>query len=175
MIRKLICKAAFLASAMALPFTAMAGENGLYGSLGAGIADLDGASVAIGQARLGYSFLDNFALEADGSVGLNKDTSDVLGVMVETKIDYAGAGFAVLKLPAGDNFEMFVRGGYQFTKATATSGMTSVSATEDGIAFGAGVQYWFAGKNGVRVDYTNYGFDGGASADLFTLSFSRKF
>lgn len=163
--KKLILAASAIA-ALGSVQSAQAGEKGqAYGEIGATWYDVD--SSAFGAvARLGYEFTENVALEAEGTVGVADDN----GVGVNTSF----AGFAVGKLPVGENSEVFARIGYH----TTDFDVLGLSASFDDVAYGAGFKYGLNEKNAIRADYTRYEVSGGGlstGSDTVTVTFARKF
>jgi len=183
--------AACLLPAAALAQTAPAATNstGFYGTLGylgTNTQDLDLGAI---QGRLGYRFLPWLGVEGEGAFGVKNDKSSQIinGVTVDSKVHLRdqeaiyGVGF----LPLSPNFELFGRVGYghEGAKVTATAlaagGPVTVAdkVAGDSWNFGAGGQWFFDDKNGIRADYTRYEFtprDSG-HADTWALSYVRKF
>jgi len=113
------------------------------------------------DAKLGYAFTEYLGAEVEGAIGIGDDD----GIELDSHL----AAFMVARLPAGDNFDLFVRGGY-FTASISGDG-GGVDA--DGFGIGGGGQYFLTDNDGIRLEYTYLDDDG--SADQFTLSYVRKF
>ena len=154
--------------------TAQAQDNDVYGNLGVDSYDFD--SFGIG-AKLGTTFQDYFGAEVQGTIGITDDEFTIFGDTIEAKVDFGVAGFAVLRSPVGDDFAVFVRGGYHYTEASAKlNGVDLGSVSDDGFAAGIGGEYMFNASNGIRAEYTYMDFsESDSSGDLFSLSYVRKF
>ena len=68
-----------------------------------------------------------------------------------------------------ENVNLFVRGGF----AAGEVDVGGTSASEEGAAYGAGVEAFFTANDGVRLDYTSYDF--GTDANVWSVSYVRKF
>ena len=162
--KKLLIAASAAALSLAAPALAHA-EASLYGTVGYANLDVDPVTLGAIQARLGVDVTPHIALEGEASFGIADD--DILGVSVDLSNSYGL--FAVAKLPVSENVQIFVRGG--IASAEIDVGGTSVS--DDGAAYGVGVQGFFTANDGVRFEYTRYDF--GGDADVWALSYVRKF
>lgn len=166
----------FGASIAALALTAMpaqAGEGQGYGNLGVIMYDIDAGAFGI-VARGGYDISQNFAIEAEGSLGVIKDKETIGTVEVKTGVDFSAGAFAVAKAPISENMEIFARGGYYFANAEARSGSVAADVDLDGLAFGGGLQLNMKNNNGIRFEYTRYDEDGGGF-DSVAVSYVKKF
>lgn len=146
-------KTILAASAALVAMGGVANAQG-YANLGAGYIFGD-AEIPTGVLRLGADMGPNFGLEAEGQLGLGSDTQ--AGTSLE--IDHIIAGFARVRGQVGPNAEIFARAGYYFSEASATTGAVTVSADDDDFAVGVGAQFGLGGRTGIRLDYTNFGFD----------------
>jgi len=162
-----ILKASIAALALtALASTAHAGDQGeAYINLGANLAKLDtGAGFDIDfttiSGKIGYNFTDYLGFEVQGDIGVDGEFG--------ADLDHLIGGFAVVRVPAGENFELFARGGV-FTAKVSGGG---ASASDEDFAVGAGGQMFFTEKDGIRIEYTNLAFE---DAHVFGASYVRKF
>ena len=178
-------------SIAALALSAFAGNayandgSGAYGNIGVDMfnADIDDGSATAWALSgvLGYNFTENFGIEGQGSFGIAGEEVDG----VDFGLDSSFAGFGVVRLPAGENFDIFARGGYHFSQISASNGGVSIGVDTDGFAVGAGGQYFFSPNDGVRLEYTYYDLqvgdvavitvDDSGSANSVKLSYVRKF
>ncbi|RYG02195.1 MAG: porin family protein [Caulobacteraceae bacterium] len=127
-----------------------------YGSVGYSHHDLEGADVGAIQGRLGARFGQYVGVEGEIGLGVLKDNLSVGGVDGEAKMNYSAAAYAVGFLPVGEKADLYVSG--------------------ESWNYGAGGQYLFDGKNGVRADYTRHDFtDGGGKADVYSVGYVHKF
>ena len=147
---KVIAALAALAAAISLTAPAHAQETGVYAN--GGYTHLDANDVTLGgvTGRLGYQFHPNFAVEGEASFGVKDDTVGAVNVELDHSIGVFGVGI----LPVTPEFDVFGRVGYGQVKASASVPGFNVAADEDGFAYGAGAQYMFTPKFGVRGDYT---------------------
>lgn len=156
--------------------SAQAQDSGAYAGLGVISYDDDLAGI---EAKLGYSFNKYFGVEAQGSIGTNREseTLDIASdsVTVGAKVDYSVAAFAVARLPLGKKFEIFARGGFHNSQTSVEIDDDSISdfnVTETGLAVGGGVQYNFNTKNAIRYEYT---YLDEVDGNTYSLGYVRKF
>lgn len=135
-----------------------------YINLGAGYT-FDDIEVFTGVARVGVNLGANFGLEAEGQIGLDDDTIGATSV----DIDHILAAFARVRGQVGPNTEIFGRIGYYTSESTATTGAVSVSGDDDDFAAGFGAQFGLGSRTGLRLDYTNFGFDTDSNQVTATL------
>ena len=154
--------------------SAQAQDSGAYANLGVILYDDDPDLSGI-EAKLGYSFNKYFGVEAQGSIGTNRESDTIDSVTVDAKVDYSLAAFAVARLPLGKKFEVFARGGLHNTQASVEiedGSIPDFDLTETGLAVGGGVQYNFNKKHAIRYEYT---YLDDIDANTYTLSYVRKF
>jgi hypothetical protein len=169
------------AAASALAFTATqaaaqeASYPAVYGNLGYSFVD-GGSNITLGavNARVGGRLHKYFGVEGEGALGVDSDTTTVSGVPVKVKLKHSFAAYAVGFLPLAPNFDVFVRGGYGSIKLSASALGATVSDSDDSWNYGAGGQYLFDGKNGVRVDFTRHDY-GGGHANVWSAAYVRNF
>ena len=150
--------------------------TGAYGTLGYSHVDAGDVGLGTVQGRLGYKFHPNFAVEAEGALGVDTDSARIGAVAYDAKVKHSVAAYGVGIVPLGDKLELFARGGYGNTKVKVSAPGLAVSGDGDSWNYGAGAQYAFDGRNGVRADYTRHDFrHNGGSADVWGLSYVRKF
>ena len=170
---------------------AQAQDSGFYGAIGATSYDFDFYGV---EGKLGYNINEFFAIEGQAGTGLIDNEEELGGFEFETNIDYNVGLFGVVRAPLGQNFEVFARGGYHATELSTEiefdddddNGLDddddeiTETISADGFAYGGGIQYFFNGRDGLRLEYTGYdlgsvnGVDAG-TADAVSLSYTRKF
>jgi len=148
-----------------------------YGTLGYSQLDQSDGDLGAVTGRLGAKFNPNFAVEGEASVGVKDDDFQVLGVDGSVKHDYDVAAYAVGILPINDQFELFARGGYGYSKIKAELG--GISRTGDGESwnYGAGANFYFDQQNGIRGDWTRRDFTDSDSGevDVYSVSYVRRF
>jgi hypothetical protein len=121
---------------------------------GDGGADLGGIT-----GRVGVGFGQHFAVEGEGSFGVNDDNG--------TELDSELGVFGVAKLPISPQFDIFARVGWSRIE-------TSPGGDQDGVAYGVGGQWNLTEKDGIRGDVTRHDYDVG-DVDAYSLSYVRKF
>lgn len=165
-----------LLPAAALAQTANSGTT-FYGTLG--YADTDVSSVNLGaiQGRIGARFGQYLGVEGEVSGGVKNDKVRVGGTDIKVKLDNQEAIYGVGFLPLSPNFDLLARVGYGHTETSGSVAGVSATGKGDSWNYGAGGQYTFDGKNGVRVDYTRESFQdsGEKDADVWAVSYVRKF
>lgn len=172
-------KFAFITLAIsACSVSAQAQDSGAYAGLGVISYEADPDLSGL-EARLGYNFNKYFGVEAQGSLGTNREseTFDISSesVTVDVKVDYSAAAFVVARLPLGKKFEVFARGGLHNTQASVEIDDGSIpdfNKTETSFAVGGGAQYNFNRKHAIRFGYT---YLDGIDADTVSLGYVRKF
>jgi len=161
----LIAAAGVAALAMAAPAAAET-----YGSIGYSKIDVDPVNVGAITGRFGWASESFFGVEGEASFGLDDDT--VAGVKAELKTDIGV--YAVARLPLNEQFRLLARVGYARTEVEYTPGG---DADSDHLAWGLGAEWFFDAANGARLDWTQRDTedDIGQDADVFTLSYVRRF
>jgi hypothetical protein len=170
------------ASAQNLPSFAPVSFNAGVGYTGISLPSTNLGAVTF---RAGADFGKYVGLEAEGAFGAG-DADNYIGALTavtKTHLNDEYAGYAVVRYPVLPNANVFARGGYghsdikvsAFNQTTQTGG--SVTAGADSWNYGAGAQYFFDAKNGLRAEYTRYDFvdRGVTSADTWSISYVRKF
>jgi outer membrane immunogenic protein len=175
-----VIAAAFVASTAvfaALPAAAQTEAlPSFYGNLGYTFVDGDGGNLGAITGRLGARFHKYIGAEAEAGIGVDSDRQTVGAATIRTKLKHSFAGYAVAYLPVTPQFELFARGGYGTTRLNVKASGLSVSGSDESWNYGAGGQYLFDGKNGVRAEYTRYDFgDSAGHANTWSVSYVRKF
>ena len=150
-------KTILAAAVAAIALGGVANAQG-YANVGAGymFGDVDLPTVVL---RGGADLNPNFGLEAEGQFGVDSDTIGATSV----ELDYALAAFARVKAPVSPNASVFGRLGYYYSQSSATTGAVEVTAHDDDFAVGAGAEFVLGARTGLRLDYTNFGFDDDAN------------
>lgn len=152
--KKFAILAAVAATAlMAAPVSAHAQA---YAGAGYTQFEYDGGDIGAATGRLGYRLHPNFAVEGEGSVGVDDDDA--------VELNHNLGAYARAILPVTSNFDVHGRLGYQTTEIDTPFG----EAEDDGIAYGAGAEYRFTQNLGIRADYTRMEGDEG-EADAISL------
>ncbi len=156
--------AALLASA-----PAMAQDAGPY--INAGVSRYSEADInaTLIGGRVGYSFNPNFAVEAEGGIGVDGDRIGPVSV----DIDGTLGGYGVARLPVSENVNLLARAGYQHTWASAETAGFKAEEDDGSFAIGVGAEFMFNETNGIRADYTSY--TDGDDTDSVAVSYVLKF
>jgi hypothetical protein len=131
--------------------------------------------------RAGADFGKYLGVEGEGSFGVSDAAVSLGDVSAKTHLNNAYAGYFVGRYPIMPNGNLFARVGYGHIDArqSAAAGGQSASVAEgvDTLNYGAGGEYLFDGKNGLRIEYTRYDLrtDNAKDADTWSLSYVRKF
>lgn len=148
----------------------------LYGNLGYSNYD-DHSDTSAVTGRLGARFGRYLGVEGEAGTGFATGDTHVYGDTAHVRLNGEYAAYAVGYLPVMPNADLFARIGYGATDSTVTGSTYQFGQYRQGVAYGAGGQYFFNNSpNGVRVDYTrmDYGPTTGQS-DTWSLAFVRKF
>ncbi len=165
--------------------------GGVYGNLGWSENQVQGANTGSVTGRVGGRFGRYVGVEAEGSIGVNSgDRTFMPGAVNQTDVavkqQLAGAVYGVGFLPLTPNFDLLARVGYGGSRYDIDpTGVAGYRVNENGIRYGAGAQYFFDGKNGLRVDYTRQEmnnptdpggyFNGKDHANVWAVAFAHKF
>lgn len=105
--------------------------------------DLDGPEVGGLTGRLGYRFSPNFAVEGEGTFGVDDDEG--------VELNHALGAYAMGILPFGSSgLSAHGRIGYQTVEVDTPLG----DADDDGLAYGVGLGWNITERVGLRADYT---------------------
>jgi len=156
--------------------SAQAQDSGLYGNIGAEAFEFDSYNIV---ARLGYQVSRNLSVEGQGSLGVIDEEVEGFDVGVDNSL----AIFAKGSIPISDQFSLFTRTGYHFTKFGVDGDDLEGSVKIDGFAFGGGVEYLLDGQSGLRADVTFLdssdnnidGIDFSGRAETYAITYIRKF
>ena len=147
------------------------------GSVGYTVLDADDANLGAITGRVTAKVSPYFGVEGEASFGVKDDEVSFGGLTGDLSHEYDAAAYVVGTLPISPNFELFGRVGYGTTSIKAD--VAGFSATEDGesVNYGAGANYFFDARNGVRADWTRRDFtdDTGGELDTYGLSYVRRF
>ena len=140
---------------------AMAQDAQSYGNIGYSLTDIDDAEFGSIHVRAGARY-DHLGGEVEGNIGVDSDNA--------ADLDAAVAVYGTAWFDIGENFAILGRVGAGYTWYSAPG----FEDSEFSFNYGVGAQYTF-GANGVRADYTRWDFSDLEEADVFSLSFVRKF
>ena len=165
--KTLIAAAAAAAALTAAPAMAQDFSNvELYGSLGYAHYDED-VNLGAVQGRLGARFGRFVGVEGEAAFGVSDD--DIGGVDVE--LNRQMAIYAVGFVPVGNNFDIIGRVGVGNTGLE----VGGVDVDDDSMNYGVGAQWSWDDNNAIRGDWTRHDFDNGGDANVWSLSYVRKF
>ena len=167
------------ASAQTLPaYLAPVSYNAGIGYTG---VQTSGADLGAITLRAGADFGKYFGVEGEGSFGVNDQNGSIGSVATKLHLNDQYAAYGVARYPLLPNANIFGRVGYGHSDIKGTASLNNVSASQtvglDSVNYGAGAEYFFDGKNGVRAEYTRFDFQshGAQDADTWTVSYVRKF
>lgn len=124
--------------------------------------DADGADIGAATGRLGYRFGPNFAVEGEGSVGLDDEDG--------VELNHNAGLYAVGIVPLTERFDLHGRVGYQQTEVGAPIG----DFDDEGLGYGVGATYRVTPNVGVRADWTRLEGDE-AEADAISVGAQFNF
>jgi outer membrane immunogenic protein len=166
------------AAAACLPLAAHAQSASMfspttfYGDVGYAGTHADDVDLGAIQGRLGARFGRYLGVEGELSTGVK---SDSVG-STDIKLRNQEAAYAVGFIPVTPKFDIIGRVGYGGTTLREKTAGVSTTDTEESWNYGAGAQYSFDGKNGIRADYTRQDFQHGpVKADVWSLGYVRNF
>ena len=175
MIRTLLAAAAVAAIAVPAAAQTVSEPRG-YGTLGYTHLEGDTPSVGAVTGRLGVDVLPWLAVETEASIGVKDNKFDIAGAEGTNEHQWDAAGYVVGKVPVGDRFSVFARGGYGHTELTRTVAGSETDIGGDSWNYGAGAEMALGGNTGVRADWTRRDFrEGDVKADAYSLSLVRRF
>jgi opacity protein-like surface antigen len=165
-----------LAAAAAVSLLAIAApaSAGVYGSLGYSNFDADEQDFDALTGRLGWGGDDKwYGAEAELSVGLGEER-DLGPPIVDKSITSNIAAYAVAHFDVAESFTVYGRVGYSVLRVEQDPG---IDFSADGPAYGAGVQFNFGEKDGIRLDYTYHDFDTDLNThvNVYSVSWVRRF
>ncbi|MEE2525501.1 porin family protein [Hyphobacterium sp. HN65] len=175
MMRTLVLSTVLAAAASAASFA----DDGDF-TLGAGLStigvseggfDVDVSAVTL---RGGYEFTRFLGFEGQLDIGVDGDTVMFNNTPVDVDVNMAASLFGVARAPISENANLFARIGYTTANIEASVPGFGLTDDADGFAYGVGGEFFFDGRNGVRIDYTRHELDD-ADADVFGISYVRRF
>jgi len=171
--------AAAAAATMALaPAMAQAQETvepGAYVNLGAAYATQSGIHLGAIQGKVGYRFNNWLGVEGEAAFGVDDDSVRVGAAKAKVELKHQLAAYVIGFAPVATNTDLFARLGYGTTKIGASAAGVGASGSDESVNIGAGVQHHFDGKNGVRVEYLRSEYNDGGHANVWGVSYSRRF
>jgi hypothetical protein len=180
--KSLIAAAALAAVGTALPSISLAEQStsptGFYGNLGYANAHQDGVDLGAIQGRLGYRYNNYLGAEGELAVGVKGDTLAVApGVDANVKLRHEEAIYGVGFLPVSPKFDLLGRVGYGGSTIRTSVANLHSSDADNSWNLGAGAQYHFDGKNGLRADFTRaeYLGHGDDHANVWSVAYNRRF
>ncbi|RKR03796.1 outer membrane beta-barrel protein [Maricaulis maris] len=166
---------------LAMVGTASAQDDAFTLSGGYSQIQLDDFKLDAVTFRAGYDVNAYFGFEGQLDIGLGDDTvatcpagAACLVADPSVGLDYGVGLFAIGRLPVGERFSLFARGGYvhnEFsTNFSYTGGMDANS-----FAWGAGAELALTQAGSLRFDYTRTDYDGFGNGDAYSLAYVHRF
>jgi len=171
----------FLAAAAAAGLTAFAAPafaQNIEGSIGYSSVDLDPGDLGAITARVTWNANDIFGIEGEASFGVRDETVAFAGPPAGTadvELKHAVAVYGVAGMPVGENGRVFARVGYGTQEVEASNTAVAVTGDDQSVNYGVGASWFFDGRNGVRGDWTRHDFNDGGDADVWSVSYVRRF
>jgi hypothetical protein len=169
------------ASAQSVALPSYLGPVSYNASLGyTGIA-WAGNNLGAVTLRAGADLGKYLGVEGEGSFGVSDATVSLAGANAKTHLNNAYAGYFVGRYPIMPNGNLFARVGFGHIDAQQSASFRGVGGTirdgVDSLNYGAGGEYFFDPKNGLRIEYTRYDLrtNDAKDADTWSLSYVRKF
>lgn len=158
--------------------SAPAFAQGMYADVGYQYIsiDEDGAEADLGAVtgHVGYNFSEWFALEAEGGIGVQDETFNVLGTDVDISLNHIVGAYARANVPLGQRAGLFARVGAVNAEVEVSGGGFSDSGSDSGVGYGAGGEFMFTPTFGIRGEYTRYDIED-LEADTATVAAVFKF
>lgn len=178
--RKVMMLAA-LAAVAATPAMAQSNNSGWsmdqargYGSLG--YTYLEDSYTGAVTGRMGVDLNRYLAVEAEVGVGVKDKDFQVAGVDGTLKHEWDAAGFVVGKVPVGERFNVFARGGYGHTEMKREIAGITTDEGGDHWSYGAGAEFKMNDNSGIRADWTRREYKGDRdAADGYNVSYVHRF
>ena len=116
-------------------------------------ADIEPTSAIV---RIGYGFVDNFAVEGRAGFGLSDDRTQTGDADVD--IESIFSGYLVGYLPVANRFSVYGLAGYSVvdTEVTAIASGNSITGDGDGFSYGIGAEADFTDSISGYVEYIEY-------------------
>jgi len=174
-----------IAAAAAVSAFAMAGAASaqVYGTVG--YSYLDGDKVNLGgvTGRVGWKSDTPFGVEAEGSIGTDKDTTAKGPTALRIHMAHQWAGYVTATGKVTDTFSAMARVGYGNMNVKTTQAATFAGAPVNFLEnfnswnYGVSGQWVYDGANGLRLDYTRMNLNGNRLKDFnnFSISWVHKF
>ncbi|WOI54666.1 porin family protein [Parvularcula sp. LCG005] len=149
--------------------------DGVNLGIGYSVLSVDDVDFDAVNLRAGYDFNDYFGVEAETLIGVGEEDFSIGAVSGDAELNYSFGAYGKAQYPVTDQFSVFARAGWVTSEVEADIAGLAIDESEDGLAYGAGAEYRFTDKHGVRADYTRYDFDDDAEADLYSASYVYRF
>ena len=149
-----------------------------YGTLGYTNAQVSGdgnPDFSAITGRLGARFGKYFGVEGELTGGLNSENVTIGGTSGSVRLNDQYAAYAVGFLPVSSNADLLARIGYGNTDFHTSFPGGSFKGSDNSWNYGVGGQYFFDGANGVRAEYTRANYKDIPDANVWSLSYVRKF
>jgi outer membrane immunogenic protein len=164
--------AAFSAPAMAQDAASNTGVT-WYGNLGYTGIDAAHTDLSAVDGRIGARFGAHFGVEGEAAFGVGHENA---GAGTNVRLNDEEAIYGVGYLPINPKVDLFARIGYGH-QDFHFSGAFPGHENADSFNYGAGAQYFWDGKDGVRGEYTRVDSQGHGVPDANTwgINYVRKF
>ena len=127
-------------------------------------------TAAVGRA--GFYISDNVAIEGRYGFGLSDDT---VSGGISGELDNFVGGYVSGHLPLADRLSLYGVVGYTNAKVTLKSGGLELSASDSGLSYGAGVNFFLLGNLGLNAEYMQYLSESGYDLSAVSLGVVLNF
>lgn len=109
-----------------------------------------------GVVRFGHFFVNNLALEGRVGFGLGDDSQRESSGIVDAELDRLFGIYVAGHIPVGSAASIYGLVGYTDAEADFSAGPFSVSGSDSGGSFGAGVDLYLGESVGLNAEYVRY-------------------
>jgi len=170
-------KTILLSTGAAILLASAASAQDSKWNLGAGYTflDTDVAELNAFNVRGDYALTDYLSAEGELIVGLGNEDIVLGNASGDLSLDYGFGLYAKASFPLNETISAFGRVGYVYHEYDNSIANATFNNVEDGLAFGAGLEWSLTGPHTLRADYTRFEYDGGVDADAFSIGYAYRF
>ena len=143
--------------------------------------ELDDFTLDSVTLRAGYDVNAYFGFEGQFDIGLGDDTAGIcpanvtcLVAIPTTELDYGVGLYAIGRVPLGERFSLFGRGGYVHTELSSDV-VFAGGRDANGFSWGGGAEFALTGSSALRFDYTRTDYDGFGDGEAYSLAYVHRF
>ncbi|RMD60513.1 porin family protein [Candidatus Parcubacteria bacterium] len=110
--------------------------------------------------KLGYRYNRNFAVELRGGFGVGDSSNSYGNLSYTSKIDNVFGVYAIAQAPIANNFNLYALAGGTHVKESLSGTLgtlsASLSGSDSGFSFGAGLSYGLSSEQRITLEYTSF-------------------